>query len=44
MFLEFLGKDIDQVMRQYEDADDKTRWARDMGHEVIKFYHHMINK
>ncbi|TRZ50159.1 MAG: hypothetical protein D4S01_07175 [Dehalococcoidia bacterium] len=43
-FLSFLGKTIEEVMEDYKDAEDKARWARDMGHEVIKFYHHMINE
>jgi hypothetical protein len=43
-FLSFLDKDIDQVMVEYNEAKDKSRWARDMGHEVVKFYHSMIKE
>ena len=43
-FLSFLGKSIEDVMKDYEEAKDKSRWARDMGHQVVKFYHHMINE
>lgn len=43
-FLSFLGKDINQVMAEYNSAEDKSRWARDMGLEVVKFYHHLTNE
>ena len=43
-FLSFLGKDINQVMAEYNAAKDKSRWARDMGLEVVKFYHHLTNE
>lgn len=43
-FLSFLGDDIEQVMKEYREAEDKSTWARQMGHEVVKFYHHMANK
>jgi len=42
-FLSFLGKNIEEVMKEYEEAEDKARWARDMGHEIVKFYHQMVN-
>ena len=43
-FLSFLGKSVDQVMEEYNEAEDKSRWAREMGHEVVKFYHSLINE
>jgi len=43
-FLSFLGKSIEEVMKEYEEATDKNRWARDMGHQVVKFYHHMVTE
>lgn len=43
-FLSFLKKDVDQVMREYKEAEDRTEWAKSMGLEVVKFYNHLIQQ
>ena len=43
-FLEFLGKDLEAVMREYNQAKDKAEWARDMGLKLVQFYHALENE
>lgn len=43
-FLQYLGKDVAQVLREYNDSKDKNQWAKDMGRELVKFCNDLIAK